>query len=329
MKVLVYSAKEFEIPFLEAANANGHPMTFTSQRLTSETAMMAVGYKAVSIFSADDASDNILEKLRDFGVKYISLRSAGHDNVNLTTARKLKLRVANAPDYSPNAIAEHAVALLMGLNRKLIRSHLQVRENNFSLNDLVGFDLHGKTCGVIGTGRIGSVLVRILNGFGCKILARDLTPDPVLEDTFNVQYGSLEQVASKSDMLFLCVPLNGETHHLVDRDLLSLMKNTATIINVARGGIVNTRDILNALDTNTIEAYGTDVYEKESGIFFYDHSKDSEVRDEQLQRLINHPRVLLTPHQAFATREALQNIAQTTFYNLDSWEAGELSKNEL
>lgn len=330
MKVIIFRAKDFEIPFLKEANDNKHSITFTSERLTSETAMMAIGHKAVSVFSADDASGNVLEKLKDFGIKYITLRSTGHDNVNLHIAHKLKLRVANAPEYSPHAIAEHGIALLMALNRKLPTSYAQVRSGNFSLDRLVGFDVHGKTVGVVGTGRIGKVLVEILNGFGCKILANDLEPESLLSKAYGVHYDTLEHVAANCDILFLSVPLTDATHHLVNKELLSLMKKSAVVVNIARGGIVKTDDILQALDQNKIGAYATDVYERESGIFFYDHSKDAEgLRDSTLRKLIDHPKVLLTPHQAFATTEALQNIAKTTFYNLDCWENGSSSENEL
>lgn len=327
-KVLVYSAKDFEVPFLIEANNEQYEVTYAPERLTSETAMMALGFSTISIFSADIASANVLEKLRDFGVKYICLRSAGYDNINIRAAKDLGIRVANSPGYSPNAIAEHAISLLLSLNRKFILSNQQIKENNFSLTKLVAFDLHKKNVGIIGTGKIGSVLCKILNGFGCTILANDLVTNQVLAKTYGIEYVSLEQLCKTCDVIFICAPLTQDTHHMINADSIEIMKQEAIIVNIARGGIVNTKDILNALDENQIAGYATDVYEKESGVFFYDHSKNS-IDDLLLQRLINHSKVLLTPHQAFATREALTNIAETTFYSINCWNENLRSLNEL
>lgn len=316
--MLIYSAKNFEIPFLKAANRQNHQVVFTSERLTSKTAQIAIGFEIVSIFSADDASPLVLEKLKDFGVRYITLRSAGHDNINIKVAKKLKLKVANAPGYSPNAISEHAIALLLALNRKICTAVGQVKRRNFTLDALVGFDVQGKTAGVIGTGKIGSVLVKLLSGFECDILANDLVKSTALEAAYKVRYKSLETLCKEADLIFLCLPLTSETHYLIDKKLLALMKPEVVLINVARGAIVNTREVLQALDLGKIGGYATDVYEKESGIFFYDHS-DAEIKDTLLLELLQHPKTIVTPHQAFVTKEALTNIAKTTFYNIDAW----------
>jgi len=328
VKVLIYSSKPFEIPLLNKANSKGHEIVFTPKRLTSETAMMAINFDAISIFSADDASPNVLEKLRDFGVKYITLRSAGYDNVNLKIARKLGFRVANAPDYSPNAIAEHAITLLMALNRNIPRAQYQTLQHNFLLDNLIGFDLHKKTVGVLGTGRIGSVLVKILHGFGCRILGNDTSINESLIEEFAVDYISKDAMCEEADIIFVCLPLTEITHHLLDDSFFEKVKRTPILVNIARGAIADTKAVLNALDRGLISGYATDVYEKEHGVFFYNRSAEK-LKDAMLHRLIVHPKVLITPHQAFATREALQNIANTTLQNLNSWAIGKHAPNEL
>jgi D-lactate dehydrogenase len=327
-KVLIFSTKDFEKPFLEKANNGAFEVTYVSERLTSATAMLAVGYTVVSIFSADDASTNVLEKLKDFGVKYITLRSAGHDNINVKSAAKLKIKVANAPGYSPHSIAEHAIGLLLSLNRNLMVAQKQIKRYNFSLNNLVGFDLHQKKVGIIGTGRIGGVLTKILHGFGCTLLGNDIREDHILSKTYGLRYLSLDEVCVQSDIIFIAVPLTADTHYMFDKARLHKVKEGAFLINIARGGIVNTRALLKALDDQKIGGYGTDVYEKESGLFFYDHSKSNR-KDELLSQLIKHPKVLLTPHQAFATKEALAKIAETTFYNINCWKENLVPTNEL
>ncbi|MEL6810304.1 MAG: NAD(P)-dependent oxidoreductase [Bacteroidota bacterium] len=329
MKVLVYSTKDFEIPFLKAANHGSQHLEFTKERLSSKTAQMAVGFEAISIFSADDASPLVLEKLRDFGVKFISLRSAGHDNINVRIANSYKIRVANAPEYSPNAIAEHAVALLLALNRKIILAHEQIKNHNFSLDRLIGFDLKDKTVGILGTGRIGSVIARIMHGFGCRIIANDTSININLQKQYGVEYISKDALCKEADVLFIGLPLTSVTHYLVDEGFLQKLSKEVLIVNIARGAIVKTNDLLKALNEHRIGGYATDVYEKEAGIFFYDHSSGKIPKDPLLKALIDHPKVLLTPHQAFATKEAIRKIAEVTLYNLNCWESGMVSLNEL
>lgn len=328
MKTLIYSAKPFEIPFLQAANNDLHSFTYIADRLTTNTAMLALGYPAISIFSADDASEIVLEKLEAFGVKYITLRSAGHDNINLTIAKRLKFKVANTPDYSPHAVAEHAIALLLSLNRKITLSRKQTQQHNFSLDNLIGFDLNNKTVGVVGTGKIGSVLVKILSGFGCHILAADPVESTLLKTNFNLAYTDVDSLCKESDVVILSVPLNEATHQLIDKTKLQLMRKNALLINVARGAVVHTLDVIDAVQTNRIAGYATDVYDKESGVFFYDRSTTNP-NDSILERMLYDDRILLTPHQAFATKEALQNIATATVENLSNWQQGLKVVNKL
>ncbi|GAA4272865.1 2-hydroxyacid dehydrogenase [Aquimarina gracilis] len=328
MKILIYSAKDFEIPFLEKANGEKYHIKYVPERLTTKTAHLAVGFDVISIFSADDASSMVLERLKDFGVKHIALRSTGYDNVNLVKAKKLGIKVANAAGYSPHSIAEHAVGLLLALNRKLLRSNQQIQQYNFSLSNLVGFDLNKKTVGIIGTGSIGKVIAKIMHGFGCAILTNDIFEDEDLKTRYSANYTTLENIYTEADVIFLCIPLTTKTHYMIDVQAIKLMKKNVLLINIARGAVVNTKEVIKALESKSIGGYGTDVYEQESGVFFYDHSKDIP-EDEMLQKLIALPNVIITPHQAFATQEALTKIAETTFYNIDCWEQQKESKNEL
>ncbi|MBO6607475.1 2-hydroxyacid dehydrogenase [Psychroserpens sp.] len=328
MKVLVYSAKAFEIPYLEKANLNKHQLTFIEDALSSETAMQAIGYDAISLFSADDANFLNLELLKEFGVKYITLRSVGFDNVNLKAAERLGIRVANVPAYSPYAIAEHGVSLLLALNRHLIDSNRRFKHYNFNLDNLVGIDLNQKKVGIIGTGNIGSVMVKIMHGFGCKLLGFDISEDQKLVETYGLRYTNLKTLCEQSDIISLNVPLNSETHYLINEDLLFLMKKDVIIINTARGAVVNTEHLLEALKSKRIGAYGADVFENERGIFFKDRS--NEIPDDDLLMQLNaYPNVLITGHHAFLTEEALTNIAETTIWNLDQWMKGLETENEL
>ncbi|MEH6537225.1 MAG: 2-hydroxyacid dehydrogenase [Psychroserpens sp.] len=330
MKVLVYSSKDFEIPYLEKANNNNnkHQLTFIKDALSSETAMKAIGYEAISIFSADEACFITIEKLKDFGVKYIALRSVGYDNVNLRSASRLNIRVANVPAYSPYAIAEHAVALLLALNRKLIESNFRVNHYNFNLNNLVGFDLNEKTVGVIGTGKIGAIMSKIMHGFGCTLLGYDIKENNNLKELYNMRYTTLKELCEQADIISLHVPLNTETHQLINEDLIDEMKDGVIIINTARGSVINTENVIKGLKSGKIGALGIDVYENEKGVFFNDHSQDIP-NDDLLMTLNALPNVLVTGHHAFLTEEALTNIADTTISNLDCWESGKETENEL
>ncbi|WP_296381582.1 2-hydroxyacid dehydrogenase [Winogradskyella sp.] len=328
MKVLVYSSKDFEIPYLGKANNKSHQLTFIKDALSSETAMKAVGFEAISIFSADEACFITIEKLKDFGVKYIALRSVGYDNVNLRAASRLGIKVANVPSYSPFAIAEHTVALLLALNRKLIESNLRVNRNNFNLNNLVGFDLNKKTIGIIGTGRIGAVMSKIMYGFGCTLLGYDIEENNNLKEDYNLRYTSLKELCEQADVISLHVPLNAETHQLINEDLISDMKDGVIIINTARGSVINTEHVIDGLKNGKIGALGIDVFENEKGIFFKDNSQD--IPSDELLIILNaFPNVLITGHHAFLTDEALTNIAETTIFNLNCWDSGNETVNEL
>lgn len=328
MKLLVFSAKEFEIPILKRANKNDIAVSFTADVLDTDTAIQAVGFKIISIFSADDASSNVLEKLWDLGVRYITLRSSGHNNIHIKTAMRLGFKVANTPSYSPHAIAEHAVALLLAFNRKLILANERVHRLNFLQEGLMGFNLNGKTVGIIGTGSIGSIMAKIMHGFGCRLLAYDLLPDTDLVEFCDLTYVGLEELLKKSDIISIHIPLTYENHQLINKEKLAMMKKEVLLINTARGAIVDTSALIAALEENNIAGYCTDVYENEKGIFFRDNSADG-IKDEKLKKLLSFPNVLITPHQAYMTNEALQQIATATFENITGWiEKGEC-KNEL
>jgi D-lactate dehydrogenase len=328
MKLLVFSARDFEIPFLKKANNSRHRVEYITDELDSITAIKAMGFKAISISSGDDACLNVIEKLRDLGVKYISLRSAGYNNIQIKAAKRFGLKVANAPDYSPHAIAEHAVALLLALNRKIHIADRQVHDFNFEQKQLLGFDLVGKTIGIVGTGRIGSVMVRIMHGFGCNILAHDLQPNQELVSRFGIQYVGLEQIYRQADIISLHLPLTAVTHYMVNAAAFEQMKPTVFLVNTARGAIIDTRALIQALKLKKIAYYAADVYEKEKGLFFKDNSPNG-IQDDNLKTLLTFPNVLITPHQAYVTKEALNNIAHITFDNLDCWEQGRPCKNEL
>ncbi|SDH31558.1 2-hydroxyacid dehydrogenase [Winogradskyella thalassocola] len=328
MKVLVYSSKEFEIPYLEKANNKKHQFTFITEALSSETAIKAIGYDAISIFSSDEACFMTVEKLKDFGVKYIALRSVGFNNVNLRAAARLNIKVAHVPKYSPFAIAEHAVGLLLALNRKLITSNYRVTHYNFNLNNLVGFDLKNKTVGIIGTGRIGSVMTKIMHGFGCKLLGYDIEENKTLSEQYNLKYVTLQELCAQADIISLHVPLNNDTFQLINEDVISEMKHGVILINTSRGDVINTEHVIEGLLKRRIGALGIDVYVNERAIFFKDHSQEIP-NDDFLIKLNAFPNVLITGHQAFLTDEALAKIAEGTIYNLECWSRGEDTENEL
>ncbi|WP_281846743.1 2-hydroxyacid dehydrogenase [Olleya namhaensis] len=328
MKVLVFSAKNFEKEYLKNANNKKHKITFTETTLSSKSAIQAVGFDAVSIFSGDKPCGITLEKLKDFGVKYMTLRSAGYDNVNIGAASRLGIKVANVPNYSPNAIAEHAVGLLLALNRKLVKANNRVKHFNFNLDNLIGFDLNNKTIGVIGTGKIGSIMVKIMHGFGCHITGFDINENSSLVDNYNLKYMPLEALCKVADIISIHVPLNTDTHHLIDENLIEIMKPGVLIINTARGAVIETSHVITGLQNKTIGGFAMDVYEKEHDIFFKDLSNTIPT-DDMLIKLNVMPNVLITGHQAFLTKEALTNIAETTIYNLDCWSEGVKTENEL
>lgn len=328
MKVMVYSTHKFERNYLEKAFNEKHEVKYIDSPLTIETASLAQGYDAVSIFVSDDASAPVLQILGKDGIKFLVLRSAGYNHVDLVETKKLNIKTAHVPVYSPYAVAEHAVALMLALNRKLIRSHNRVRELNFTLDGLVGFDMHDKTIGLIGTGQIGSVVAKIMNGFGCNIIATDLMKNKELKEKYGVKYTDFEFLCSNADIISLHLPLTVETKHIIGKNCIDKMKRGVMLINTSRGGLINTKDIINGLKSARIGYLGIDVYEEEGGLFFEDHSDDI-LQDDVISRLMTFNNVLITSHQAFLTDTALENIAKTTIYNIDCFEKNLACENEL
>ena len=328
MKVFIYSAHRFEKPFLEKAAQNKHQLTYSPYGLNINTAQLAQGYDAVAVFTSDDASAEVIILLHHYGVRFIALRSVGHDHVNISKAKELGIKAANVPAYSPYAVAEHAVTLLMALNRKILLGQQLMKKNNFCLDELVGFDLHGKTVGIVGTGKIGTAFAHIMKGFGCNLLGFDITPNEELINQTAIAYTSLEDLCKQSDVISINCPLIAETRHLFNNNLFSIMKKEVLFINTARGSIVNTKDLIEALENKTIAGAGLDVYENEKPVFFINHLSNV-ITDPIFDKLRSLPNVIITGHQAFLTKEALTGIAEITFSNINNWENGEKCPNEL
>ena len=328
MHVTVFSTLAFERPFLEQANAGRHELRFLEVPLNAITVALAQGSEAVCVFAPDDVSAPILTQLQAHGVRYVVVRAAGTDNVDLPAAARLGLRVANVPEYSPYAIAEHAVLLILALCRHLRRASQQLRANDFRLDDLIGFDLHGKTVGILGVGRIGGVVARILHGFGCQLLGVDVQPNPDLTTQFGLRYVPLPEVCAQADIISVHTPLTAETHHLIDDELLARMKPGVLLVNTGRGGVLDTEAALRALDSGQLGYLGLDVYEHEKGLFFGNHSTE-QLRDATYARLLTYPNVFLTGHQAYLTREALTNIADAAVASLDAWARGQPAPHQL
>ncbi|WP_339920992.1 2-hydroxyacid dehydrogenase [uncultured Flavobacterium sp.] len=328
MKILMYSIYAFDKPFIENATHGKLEIEYTNQALNEDTAKLAEGFEGISLFTPDNASDSVLEKLYFYGVRYIALRSVGYDYVDLKKARALGIKVANVPTYSPYSVAEHAVTLLMALNRKIILGQKLMQMGDYRLDHLVGFDLHGKTVGIIGTGKIGAAFAKIMHGFGCQILACDPQENEELIQQTNLSYTTLEDVCKNSDVISVHCPLNPETKYMFNKSNFMLMKKGVIFINTARGTIVNTEDLIDALKMGNIGAAGLDVYEKEKTIFFGNHI-NKKLEDHLYTILRSFPNVLITGHQGFLTKEALERIAQTTIVNFNAWAYNGLSKNEL
>lgn len=326
MKILVYSTRIFEKEALNKANQGKFSFEFTDIRLNTKTFALAKGYETVIVFSVDELNAEVLQGLWDNGVRFIAFRAAGFNNIDLPFAKKLGFKVARVPAYSPYAIAEHTVALMMALNRKIIKAHNRVNELNFDLNGLVGFDVHDKTVGVIGTGKIGEKFIKILNGFGCKILAFDISVNPEISDI--VEYTTLENILTNSDIISLHVPLNEKTKYLINENNIQLMKHGVMLLNTSRGALIDTKAVINALKTGKIGYLGIDVYEEESELFFVNHSVDF-LQDEVISRLMTFKNVLITGHQAFLTETALRNIADTTIQNIGDYRTNTVTENFL
>jgi D-lactate dehydrogenase len=327
MKIAVYSAYPFELAFLEAYKAH-HILTLIEEELDEHNAHLAKDCDAVMLFTSDKANAAVLELLGSQGIKAIALLSTGYDHVDLAKAAQLGIRIANVPSYSPYAVAEHAVAMLMALNRKLIPATDLIRQQDFRLDGLTGFDLHTKTVGVVGLGNIGKVFSKIMNGFGCQVICHDIAPDYVLEKELNLRFVSLEELCQTADIISIHCPLSPATHHLFNERLFNLMKKNMFIINTARGAIINTVDLISALESGIVGAAGIDVYEFEKGLFFNDH-RNIEIKDLLFVQLSHFKNVLITSHQGFLTEIALQNISEMAFHNLACFEKNIPCENAL
>ncbi len=322
IRTVVFDSKSYDREALERAAAGRKiEWHFIDARLTAETAAVAQGARSACIFVNDRADRRCLEALVALGVKHLALRCAGFNGVDLGAARELGCAVTRVPAYSPHAVAEHAVALLLALNRKIPRANNRVRDLNFSLNGLVGFDLHGKTAGIIGTGKIGRITAEILRGFGMKVLAVDSAPSSPWAHGHGVEYTDAHTLVRECEVISLHTPLTPETHHLIRRETLELMKPGAILINVSRGALVDTTALIEALKSGRLGGVGLDVYEEEEGVFFEDLS-DQILQDDELARLLTFPNVLITAHQAFLTHEALDEIARVTVENVVAFGEG-------
>jgi D-lactate dehydrogenase len=329
MKVAVFSTKPYDRRFLEVANYDHeHELIFFEPRLNRETALLASGCPTVCIFVNDVADAATLQILAARGTRLIALRCAGFNNIDLKAAADLGMTVVRVPAYSPYSVAEFAVGLVLALNRKIHRAYNRVREGDFSLNGLMGFDLHGRTVGVVGTGKIGLIFAEIMKGFGCKLLGYDMYPNPHFEALETARYVELSDLLQHSDIISLHCPLTPETHHLININAIDQMKAGAMLINTSRGALVDTEAVVHGLKSQKIGALGLDVYEQESDLFFEDLS-DQIIQDDVFERLLTFPNVIVTGHQAFFTEDAMQNIAETTLSNISEIEQGHSCQNEV
>lgn len=329
MKVAFFSTKRYDRLVFEAANADaGHDLTFFEPRLTPDTAQLAADFPAVCAFINDVLNADVLQILAANGTKVIALRSAGFNHVDLAAAAELGLTVVRVPAYSPHAVAEHAVGLILMLNRKLYKAYNRVRDDNFALDGLLGFDLHGSTVGIIGTGKIGMIFAQIMRGFGCRLIGYDAYPNDQFEALGEARYGTLDELLAESDIISLHCPLLAETHHIINADTIAKMKPGVMLINTSRGALMDTRAVIDGIKSKKIGYLGTDVYEEEADLFFEDLS-DEVIQDDTFQLLQSYPNVVITAHQAFFTRNALDAIAQTTLSNLSTIDQGQACPNEV
>ena len=327
-KIAVFSAKPWVIDsFNEINKSFNFNISYFESRLYEKTTKLAEGYDSVCVFVNDYLNADVMEKLQMLGIKLIALRCAGFNNVDIEKAHSLGIGVVRVPAYSPYAVAEHTLGLILSLNRKLHKAYARVRDYNFSLDGLQGFDLHKKNVGVIGTGKIGRIFIRLMQGFDCEILAFDKFPDEDLKAS-GVKYVELPELYAKSDIISLHCPLRHETYHIINEYAISSMKDNVMIINTSRGPLIDTKAIINGLKSGKVGYLGLDVYEEEEDLFFEDLSLRV-IQDDQFVRLQTFPNVLITAHQAFFTREAIENISQTTFRNIDDFFKNGKSVNQV
>lgn len=324
MKIAFFDTKPYDKEAFMSLNSK-YPFSikFFEHRLTEDTVRLSEGYDVVCAFVNDTLNKTVLLSLYENGVKLVAMRCAGYNNVSLETAYE-KIHIVRVPAYSPYAVAEHALALMLALNRKTHKAYLRTRESNFNIAGFTGFDMNGKTAAVIGTGKIGQVLISILNGLNMRVLAYDLYPN----NSVDAQYTDLDTIYKESDIISLHCPLTPQTHHIIDEESISKMKDGVMLINTSRGALVDTKALIDALKTGKIGSAGLDVYEEESSYFFEDFS-NTVVTDDLLARLLTFPNVLVTSHQAFLTKEALFNIAETTFENIKAFSEVKPLNNEV
>jgi D-lactate dehydrogenase len=328
MKIAIYSTSQYDREFLDRENlAYDHQLVFFEQALNLESADLASGCQAVSIFVNDDASAEVLQKLHQLKVGLLALRCAGYNHVDLDVAQSLKLAVVRVSEYSPYAVAEQAAMLLLALNRKLISAHERIQKRNFVLDGLMGVDLHGKTVGIIGAGRIGEAFCKIARGMGCQVIAYDIAQTESFIAAGG-RYVTLNDVAKRSDVISLHCALTPETKHLINEDFISQCKTGVLIINTSRGAVIDTQAALDALQSGHLGGLAIDVYEFEAGLFFKDHSSTS-ISDPLLQKLQSMSNVIMTGHQGFLTQEAFETICRTTLASVTAFENGQPLENEI
>ncbi|MGV8879466.1 MAG: 2-hydroxyacid dehydrogenase [Sphingobacteriaceae bacterium] len=316
MKIAVFSTQQYDRDFLTRFNT-GHELTFFEIQLDKQTAELTAGFDAVCIFVNDKMGQETIQILKENSIKLIVLRCAGYNNVAVEAAQRAGIAIVRVPAYSPESVAEHAIALMLTLNRKTHKAYNRIREGNFSLERLLGFNLYKKQVAIIGTGNIGKALCRILVGFGCEIKAYDLFPDAEMEK-LGVKYDTLQNVISNADIISLHCPLTDESKHMINKETLELVKKGAMLINTSRGGLIHTQDVIQAMKHGTLGYLGLDVYEQEDQLFFHDLSEDI-ILDDLIARLISFPNVLITSHQGFFTKEAMEEIAKVSFDNIDAF----------
>jgi len=328
MKVAVFSTKSYDREWFDRVNNESkHQLTYFDASLNAATTNLALGFEAVCVFVNDKIDKETIEQLAKNNIKLIALRCAGFNNVDIIAASERDIKVLRVPAYSPQAVAEHAVALILTLNRKTHKAYNRIRENNFSLEKLMGFNLHNKTVGVIGTGKIGTIFCSIMQGFGCKVIAFDINESEELKRK-GVQYKTFDELLSESDIISLHCPLTPETRHLIDKKAFAQMKKGAMIVNTSRGAVIDSSDAIDALKTGKLGYLGIDAYEQEENLFFKDLS-ESIIQDDTILRLMSFHNVLITAHQGFFTKEAMEQITTTTIKNFNDFENSLPLENEV
>lgn len=328
MKVAVFSTKPYDQSYFEKYSTNYNcSFSYFDTQLNQDTASLTTGFEVVCVFVNDKIDENTINALSANGVKLIALRCAGYNNVAIEAAKNKNIKVVRVPAYSPAAIAEHSLALILTLNRKTHKAYNRIREGNFSLNNLIGFNLHGKTVGVIGTGQIGATFCKIIQGFGCKVIAFDIHQSKELIQ-LGIEYQALEEVFKKADIISLHCPLTPDTKHIINMQSLAFMKDGVMIINTSRGALINTADVIEGLTNQKIGFLGIDVYEQEENLFFKDLS-EMIIQDDFILRLNSFPNVLITSHQAYFTKEAMDEITITTLENIKAFSENQELKNEI